>query len=199
MRNQEVKRLIIDTTKQLVRTKDNITIKDIADACYANIASVNYHFGTKDELILIVVLEIIDEIKEELNHIFQKIDAYESLHHFFDDIVLKLHAFAVQNHGVITLIYFNQSLHNELITLFMLGHNRLSGLEKKMMEHINPHQAKDQKTIYLRYLMIVSALLIPIFFGIRDVSSDQLQRYDFKEDEAFRKLYIDSLINQLIS
>lgn len=62
--NVEIKGLIIQETKKRIRKNPKLTIKEIADACFVNIAAVNYHFGRKDNLMAIVVKEILDELKE---------------------------------------------------------------------------------------------------------------------------------------
>ena len=59
MRNLEIKDRIIRETKTLLMKKGSVTIKDIADACYMNIASVNYSFGSKEILINEVVSNLI--------------------------------------------------------------------------------------------------------------------------------------------
>ena len=43
-----------------------MTIKDIADACFINIAAVNYHFGSKDNLIGIVINDLINNLKDQI-------------------------------------------------------------------------------------------------------------------------------------
>ena len=50
-KNQDIKLKIIHSAEKLLREKGNFTIKDIAEDCYINIAAVNYHFGSKENLL----------------------------------------------------------------------------------------------------------------------------------------------------
>jgi TetR/AcrR family transcriptional regulator, regulator of cefoperazone and chloramphenicol sensitivity len=198
MRNQEVKRLIIDTTKKLIREQTNVTIKDIADACFANIASVNYHFGTKDELMLVVIKEIVDEMKDELKQLFNDIENYPTLHDFYDDLILSIYRFARVNRTVIIHIFNDFTLQNELVTLFMLAHNKMNDFETELISKVvqNKLNPTDKKT-YVKYLNFVSSIIVPIFFGVRDRNSGQFFKFDLENDEDLRKHYIDSLIRQI--
>lgn len=46
---------ILQVTEKLLKEKGNVTIKEIADAAFVNIAAVNYHFRSKDALLQIVI------------------------------------------------------------------------------------------------------------------------------------------------
>ena len=52
---KDIKDVIVKTTKILLMEKGNATIKEIADKAYVNVAAINYHFGSKDNLIEIVI------------------------------------------------------------------------------------------------------------------------------------------------
>ena len=71
MRNLEIKKKIITETKALISLQRNVTIKDIADRCYMNIASVNYYFGSKELLIQQVLEEVIQSLKMEITHLLE--------------------------------------------------------------------------------------------------------------------------------
>ena len=65
-KSETTSRKILDTVKELLKTRENITIKDICDKAYINIAAVNYHFGDKDTLINMAVSEIFAELKQQI-------------------------------------------------------------------------------------------------------------------------------------
>ena len=60
------KESIIHTTKELLKTRTNLTIKDITEASNINVAAVNYYFGSKDNLVNIVLKEVITELKTKI-------------------------------------------------------------------------------------------------------------------------------------
>ena len=60
------KESIIYNTKELLKTRTNLTIKDITDASNINVAAVNYYFGSKDNLVNIVLKEAITELKVKI-------------------------------------------------------------------------------------------------------------------------------------
>ena len=65
-KSETTSRKLLDTVKELLKTRENITIKDICDKAYINIAAVNYHFGDKDTLINMAVSEIFAELKQQI-------------------------------------------------------------------------------------------------------------------------------------
>ena len=65
-KSEETTKKILDAVTELLKTNDNITIKDICDKAYINIAAVNYHFGDKDTLINMAVQNIIDDLKKQI-------------------------------------------------------------------------------------------------------------------------------------
>ena len=76
--NTSTKENIIKTAKNLMRTNGSFTIKELADTCFINIAAVNYHFGSKDNLLTIFLQEIIYELKTYyqkllLNYLIQRV------------------------------------------------------------------------------------------------------------------------------
>ena len=64
MSSQEIKRKLIENTKILIQKNATVTIKDISEASFVNIAAVNYHFGSKEKLMKIVIEEVLNELKE---------------------------------------------------------------------------------------------------------------------------------------
>ena len=79
-----VKEAIISTTKELLIKKGNITIKDIAEAAYVNVAAINYHFGSKDNLIQIVTQRVVKDLRTK---IVEQINAIDQSNYDFEEII----------------------------------------------------------------------------------------------------------------
>lgn len=59
-----IKRHLIDTTKLLLKEvyyPDELTVRKLADEAHVAVGLVNYHFGSKEALMLIAINEIIDD------------------------------------------------------------------------------------------------------------------------------------------
>ncbi len=65
------KRKLLDATERLVVEKgfDLVSVRDITGAVHANVAAVNYHFGSREglmELVMSHVMDAVDEVRMEL-------------------------------------------------------------------------------------------------------------------------------------
>ena len=58
----DTRRRLLDTAAQLFSQRGfkNVTVRDLCDEANANVAAVNYHFGSKDGLYLAVVELAVD-------------------------------------------------------------------------------------------------------------------------------------------
>src|SRR3989339_696946 len=119
MRSQDIKRKIIDETKILIKKNTTITIKDIAEACYVNIAAVNYHFGSKEQLLYIVIEEVIDELKKTLSETMLKDIDDEPIEKLIEEFVSFTYIFAMENIGVLNYLFLTKELHPDSSNLLI--------------------------------------------------------------------------------
>ncbi len=64
MKGKDTKELLITTSMDLLRNSEdinNVTVRDIIGKAGVNVSMINYHFGSKDELIKIALLRLIEE------------------------------------------------------------------------------------------------------------------------------------------
>ena len=61
------KRKLLDATERLIVEKgfDLVSVRDITGAVKANVAAVNYHFGSREELMDLVALRVMEPLNEE--------------------------------------------------------------------------------------------------------------------------------------
>ena len=104
MRNLEIKKKIITETKALISLQRNVTIKDIADRCYMNIASVNYYFGSKELLIQQVLEEVIQSLKMEITHLLE-VNEHKTKTELLEAMITYTYNFSLENIGLISYLF----------------------------------------------------------------------------------------------
>lgn len=193
-KKEKTKELIINKTKELITKNTDITIKQIADACFINIAAVNYHFGSKDNLISIVMDEIIVSLKEEIARAVAKLDYSAGLQNSLAVMLEIIYRFTLENTGVIRYLFLNntnqQNSTNILVYSFFSDNDFTRLVLEQLMESM---QIKDAKVAYAKYMLLFSAFSIPLFIDIAkgEGGKDLLSSISSKE---FRDIYIEEIL-----
>lgn len=197
MKENKTSRLIIEKTKELMRNNGDVTIKDIADAAYVNIAAVNYYFGSKDNLIFYVLDEIIKELKEKIiiainNYNASSIDFEEGIILMIDLIF----SFTYENIGIVTYSFLQFGTQNKsaniLLNEFLLDEEFTNLVISKLSELCNTN---DTNQLYAKYMLIYSAFSVPLFIDVIAQSSDKysILSNDNKKLTEFKDAYIIEL------
>lgn len=196
----DIKEKIIATTKELIKAKGNATIKEIADAAYINIAAINYHFGSKDNLIQIVIEDVVKELRA---HIVAEIGEKSPLSHDFDDIFKSLisiiYAFAEENAGIINFSFLQMASQskakNVLIELFILDKDFINTVVTNLAI-ATPNASME--SLLSKYIIMFSSFVVPFFLGFSlDPSMIEQQYNDFFI--AFREPYFAELKKLFLS
>jgi TetR/AcrR family transcriptional regulator, regulator of cefoperazone and chloramphenicol sensitivity len=194
MRSDETKRLMIETTKTFIRKNQNLTIKDIADTCFVNIAAVNYHFGSKDNLIGIATNEILDELRENIGLAMTDLndDDLSSFEAYLERVVDAVVLFVINNPGAIMQIV------TTLPSMIKFSHVFLEAIPNhKVCEFaklINT-DAKDKDlgiAAQINKEMFVTATIAPVIIRLIDDSSTV--NPNLFSDETFRKTYAKAIV-----
>lgn len=192
MKNNEIKDKIIRETKSLLQKQRTVTIKDIADKCYMNIASVNYYFGSKEFLIQQVVSEVIEELKAKILHILYE-NKGKSKSVVLEEMIGFTYTYALENIGILSYLFLNQDMQqtssNLLVDTFF-SDNDFTRLIFKEITLSN--QAIDQQTLYAQYMIMFSSFCMPLFISISNKdNSKQLETF---KDDKFRAVFIKELL-----
>ncbi len=194
-RSSDVKNRIFETTKALVKARGNVTIKDIAEACYINIAAVNYHFGSKDELLNRVMESVIDELKSLVQDNIAALPKNTPPENALRIMLDFTYDFAVENVGVITQIFL-EPRHKDNAGMMVLDaffsdtpftHN----VFQKLAESTG---IQDEETLRAKYLLLFSSFAIPLFLQILDNRDEHAGL----KNPAFKGKYINELIKILV-
>lgn len=194
--NQSIKEKIISSAKKLLKENGSFTIKEIADTCFINIAAVNYHFGSKENLLNIVLHEVINElkiiIKNTIDHLPKNATNEDTMH----DILDIIYTFAIDHVGIINYLFLQNEYQSEnahiLIKEFFIDSPFTKEIYQKISE--STHE-EDSETIKVKYLLLFSSFAIPLFIQILGQKND-MDILSLK-DLSFRKAYIRELLKIL--
>lgn len=189
-KSETTSRKILDTVKELLRTKENITIKDICDKAYINIAAVNYHFGDKDTLINMAVKEIFDELKKEIEVLADSdFESTEQALYIFADLCYN---FAADYSGAVKhmLNTASQEHGNNVLQQFF-SDKKFTDLIIVKFQQLNP--TVDRTQLVCKYVMIFSIFIFPILCQTPFLSDGELSM----KNNEFKKAYIAQMVKIL--
>lgn len=194
MRNQDVKRKIIAETKALISTQRRVSIKDIADKCFMNIASVNYYFGSKELLIQQVLDEVIADLKTEIKHLLI-VNEGLSKSELLEAMITYTYNFSLENIGLISYLFLNQdsseSSGNLLIETFFSNNEFTQMIYEKLNVET---KTQDAMAIYAKYVILFSSFAMPLFISIASSTAPMATQIDTFKNEVFRKHFITELL-----
>ena len=178
------KESIIYNTKELLKTRTNLTIKDITDASNINVAAVNYYFGSKDNLVNIVLKEAITELKvkiyEEL--LIPNVDAGKpgNTELMVNKAVDLIYGFAEEYIGVIYLSFIGSegqgNSTNILVNEFVTDTAFLEKLFEVFREITG---INDPLKLTAKYVILFSSFSVPLFLRsvIPNVTNTKFKEY----------------------
>src|SRR5690554_4570475 len=169
MKTQDIKRKIIDTTKVLMQTNTHITIKDIADACFMNIAAVNYHFGSKENLLLTVMDEVVETLKGEIVDFINNQKNDTPIESFLESIVTYIYNYAIENIGILNYLFLTKELQSEssnaLVKTFFTE-NKFTNMVYDNLKDVL--KTDNKKELGARYMILFSSFAIPLFIQLSE-------------------------------
>lgn len=190
---EKTKDLIIAKTKELINKNADITIKEITDACYINVAAVNYHFGSKDNLIALVLEEIVNDLKDEISKEIHKLDPDVILKESLAIMLEIIYNFMLNNMGVIRYLFLNNNYQensaNILIDSFFTDNQFTSTILNHIMKTF---KIEDKRVAYARYMLLFSSFAMPLFIEIAKNKDNNIISSISLDD--FRKTYIIEIL-----
>ncbi len=191
MSKKDVRVVLLETTKQLIKERGYVTIKDITDKSYMNIAAVNYHFGSKDRLIEAVILDVLNDLKRAVSKRLQR-QVEEDFTLLLAEMLSLIMTFADENAGIFKYLFLsidNQIMSaNELFNAFFNDTEFTTLVYTKLSAAI---KSDDPHELRARYLIIFSAAILPMLFELLQVDEKDMAPY---REPAFYEAYINQLI-----
>lgn len=195
--NEDIRKNIIDATRRLIMQKPSITIREIADACYVNVAAVNYYFGSKDRLLAIVLEDIIGEIKEVVTTRLSQVPPDAPIEATFEVMIDLIYSYAASNVGVLAYLIMNvenrDSTSREFIDAFFKDSDFKRVVFAKLKEATG---IEDDAALTARYILIFSCFVIPLLIQLIQDPDSETKIADL-QNEAFKQQYIQQLVRMV--
>lgn len=195
-KKEKTKELIINKTKELIIQNSDVTIKDIADACYINIAAVNYHFGSKENLISIVINDVINDLKKKVFLEVEKFDYHIDLKSSLARMLDIIYTFTVENIGVIRYLFLNDAHQQNSTHILIESFFSDNEFTQRVLEHImNSLQITDKRIAYAKYMVLFSSFSIPLFIELAKSQNDKT--ISSIDNDFFKEIYISEILKLL--
>ncbi len=194
---EDIKATIIRTTRDLVAHNASITIRDIAEACFVNVAAVNYHFGSKDRLLSIVLNQFIDEIKASVVAKMDAILPATPIQVTLEAMINLIYSFAIDNSGVIGYLFMQGGNRDFASNLLLDAFFSDSEFKRMVIQKLSESTGiKDEAVLSARYILLFSCFAIPLFIQILEDAGGKGDIATLK-DPNFRQAYIHELIRMI--
>lgn len=192
MAKEDIKMLILKKAQELIKEKGGFTIKELTDATHVNIAAVNYHFGSKENLTKIIIQDVVTTLKTTLTAYMYMLEQGTNMYDFMTEIVNSVYDFTVQNAGLLQYLFLSfesqQETNYELINAFFSDNEFTRIVYKHLAIAIGTDNAKE---VYARYMIFfatgVAPMLIQLMQGKKGVTATF-------NDEEFKAIYVAQMM-----
>lgn len=178
------KESIIHTTKELLKTRTNLTIKDITEASNINVAAVNYYFGSKDNLVNIVLKEVITELKTKIyNELLipsNNIGKSENTELMVNKAVDLIYGFSEEYIGVIYLSFISSESRGDSANILVNEFLTDTAFLRKLLEVFSEVTGiNDPLKLTAKYIILFSSFGVPLFLRsvIPNVTNTKFKKY----------------------
>lgn len=190
MRATAAKSKIIGATKTLLKSNPNITVKDIAEASYVNVASINYYFGSKDNLIKIISTEFVNELKEGIIQILKQHTDESELKPLFDDTFKFAKDMVNENLGI--LYHLLNNVGNDQGDVLLESFFSNSPFIDQLLTMISIKTGiEDKDRVSVIYIMIFAAIIFPMRFKTKSMKYPEFA--EFIKSDRFDELLLEEM------
>lgn len=191
--NLNTKDKILEATLNIISDEgfQNVTIRKIAIAAGVNVAAINYHFGSKDN----VINEALEYLMIQSKNIFKCLKNDDEapklrLKTFIDKYTKNLIKYPDQIKNLIHQSIYANSTKNKFQEYL-----EMEGIEliKSTIQQIRPNE--NDVTLQILTTQLLSCLLFPVLLGSR---TSEIFGIKLEESEN-RNAYIELLIKNIIS
>jgi AcrR family transcriptional regulator len=193
--SMEIKRRMINATKKLLQTNVKVSIKDITDASFVNIAAVNYHFGSKEALIEIVLTEVIEDLKNYLTHEVLNNRSSNSSQENLEFVMNYLYNFAIEHMGLIQYLFLSDELQQEASSLLIRQFFQDNPFTSLVYESIaSRSNSTNIDEIKVKYILLFSSFCIPLFLQVSQLRSESKEYMNLFTQESFRQEFMKQIM-----
>ena len=198
MSSQEIKRKLIENTKILIQKNATVTIKDIAEASYVNIAAVNYHFGSKEQLLTVVINEVLSDLKTYITDtIIDHLDD-APIEEKLEELITFIYNFSMENIGILNYLFLSKELQSEssglLIDSFFSDNEFTRYIYEQLAQRMNIRSTSES---FAKYIILFSAFSIPLFIQIAQMKKTGGSQIETFQDPEFRQHFIKNIMKMV--
>lgn len=176
MSGDETKQKIMKAALKIIANEDvqKLTIRRIAEQTGVNVAAINYHFRSKENLIL-EAMKMFGNGMRDMFDILKNPEQsdLENLTQFLDLFLMKMMKFPGFMRNQIQLITEGKAMHVKAVENMKFGRKNLI----KILGRITGESS--EKTLSMKLFQMMSVLILPVFFG------DHVQKiYEFNINDG---------------
>jgi TetR/AcrR family transcriptional regulator, regulator of cefoperazone and chloramphenicol sensitivity len=160
------KNRILEATLNIISEEgfQYVTIRKIAEKADVNVAAVNYHFGTKDNVINEALEYLMQQVKKIFRHLEKSIPAPEErLKLFINDYSKSLEKYPDQIKNLIYQSIYDKTSGRNTYQEYLKDEGIY--LIKKTLHELTPED--DDTILSLKAVQIISCLSFPVLLGKR--------------------------------
>ena len=184
------KERIIEATLNIIQKQgiDEVSIRKIASSAKVNIASINYYYGSKEN----VINEVIQYLMGRVNKVFlilddTKISPEKRLTEFINNFIDNIASCPVAFKGSTCRMIKDEILPAELITSMRENYQKLRGAVKELAS------TDDDELVTMKMFQLLSSVIYPVAIG---EYAYKLSGVDLTQPEP-RKKYISLVIKSI--
>lgn len=196
-KNLNTKEKILSATIELYGIKGDITVREICEKAGVNVASVNYHFGSKDNLLkevekhysgLLFDIQnkiIMDEMQEPREKLIDWADALMKFVLDYPALIML----------VTNLVLQDKSYNPEIIDKILGSIESKKNIQNIIysLTHID-----DEEILNFKYMQLFSGVIGPIIFQMIPNIKDTNNVFMDLNNEVERKKYIENLVDTIV-
>lgn len=197
-KSEKTKATILNSSIKILNENSYLTFKEISSDCGVNVASINYHYGSKENLIHCIEEKIVEELKQIVgNAIKENTDkSADNMLELTHIVIDEIYRYAFKYIGIFKYMISpnNSASFYSFINMF----NEIFSLESDFANNITKFLSKfaqhsDHTTNVIKYIILVSSFLFPLIFDIKLIESDLEHPFSLKAQE-YKDKYIEALM-----
>lgn len=200
-KSELTKKTIKDSATKLLQAKSNFTFKEISNDCGVNVASINYHFGSKENLIECILKDKTEEMKTHILNAMslEASSPSDSTRHAMEN----LYCFMSENNGIVKFLFNpdNTTVLTNIAITFMHLFSAESNFAKILQAKVSETSGiQDKERLKAKYYITLASLSFPIMVNLNivDLSNSEI----YLPDKSFgfvNNVYVDEIINFLLA